>query len=225
MPLGGSRFPLPATASIAEPDGPRRHIRCTMRLRSFRSLAPALALAAVTALGAAPSAQAKELAGLRVCGPDGCVDRAAALRGEHDFDAGVVRERPARAEPFVRLAVLMREPGGDVVSAWGMHFLPRSGLVRSRDEHGEVLWTLPPAATRAAYRRAARGVRRHPAARLPRDPAPATAEPVEVFMPAATQTAGERGGGDSDGFPVAPALAAGGLAALLLAAARRRRRT
>jgi hypothetical protein len=144
---------------------------------------PVLALAAAALLALPATAGAKGIAALDVCGANGChaVEARSAQRAfEHRFAA----RTPARAEPWLLLRARARVSGGDVAEVFTAEWLPRAGTLRITG--GEGVWNAAGAPLAAALRRAARGLRPHPAATLTpiAGPAVARARVVEVFSPA-----------------------------------------
>jgi hypothetical protein len=185
-------------------------------MRRRTALAATLAAAV---LGTVPSAAAaKGITSLAVCGAGAChpVDRAA-VRGA--MEGWSITSAPRRPEPFYTLRAKARVSSGEPAEVWSLQWLPRAGVTRAI---GERDWTRPPAPLAAALRRAARGLRASPAARLgPLRDTPRAARIVEVYAPA------ERGEGAGAGGLARIGLAvAGGLLALSAAGAlvRARRR-
>jgi MYXO-CTERM domain-containing protein len=171
-----------------------------------RPIPATLALAAV--LAAPAPAAAKGVVAMSVCGTNAChrVDRAAV---RHTADAYTPAAAPGRAEPFFTIRAKARVSSGRVVEAFALDWLPRAGLTRPS---GERMWARPAPALAAALRRAARGLRAHPAARLGAV-GPPTARITEVFAPAKD---------DDDRRPI---VAGAALLAALGALAIRRSRT
>lgn len=187
-------------------------------------------IAAAAVLAPAGPAAAKELTTLSVCGADGCVsrtDRLADAKRGHDglLDVGTPMADPGPA-PFVRLKLGIGDGRGRVFGRDVMVFVPRSGLVRA----GDGVWYRLPADGLAFFRRAARGVTRVPASRLPPPPAPPPAPPREdaaaapaepAHHAAATPAGGD--GGPSAALIVGLAASALAIAACGSLAWRRRR--
>src|SRR4051794_32676250 len=149
--------------------------RCTANM-TRSTAAAALALAALLA-APAPGA-AKGVAAASVCGADGCrrVDRGAVRAGLEAFAAAPA---PRRAEPFFVVRVRARVASGRVVEVFALDWLPRAGLTRGS---GARPWSRPAPVLARALRRAARGLRAHPAAALGAvDPGPPQAPVVEVL--------------------------------------------
>lgn len=180
----------------------------------------AIVLTALGALALPTSASAKELAGLTICGTDGCqkITAHAALQGF--MDGGYETLAPERAGPFFTVKATMRN-GEEHAGGWTVQYLRAANLIRAEADYGKHVWTRPAGPTAQALRDAARGLRPYPAEKLGpvREPPPVAVEdpPARVSRPAS-------GGGSSH-----LALAGGGASAaiLLLAAglvARSRRR-
>jgi LPXTG-motif cell wall-anchored protein len=183
----------------------------------------ALAALAAGALALPAGSAAKELAGLAVCGTNGChrITGERALRGFEN--GGFETAPPARARAYYEVRARVKDDTGHVLPAFTVLYLRRSGLIRAEGDLGRHVWTQPAPATATALKRAARGLRPHPASGLGsvREPEP-VARVDEVFAPAADAA----GGGD--GGPVAASVAGAGALVLLAGGAgliaRRRRR-
>jgi hypothetical protein len=176
----------------------------------------AAVLAAALCLALPAAAAAKEAVALRICGPDGCVDRTAQLRRAGQLQAALnaqpAAEPAAPGGPWVELRVGIGErPGGKVYGHATIRFLPGLGLMCGEDG----FWSLPSHATIAALRRAARGVERYPARALHLPPA-TTPTPA----PAPRRRPPVRDAGLS---PALPGAGAAALAAAVLLLRRRRR--
>jgi hypothetical protein len=175
---------------------------------------PTAAALALAALPAAPAtAGAKGVVAMSVCGANGChrVEPAAVRDGEDGYARAAA---PDSAEPFFIVRARARVSSGRVVEAFTLDWLPSSGVTRTA--YGERSWTRPPVALGAAFRRAARGLRPHPAAdRGSVADRPPAARVVEVLAP--REDNAHRGPG---GPAIAGALA---LAALLGVTLSRRR--
>jgi hypothetical protein len=177
------------------------------------------ALAVATAVLAAPAAaSAKGYAAASVCGANGChrVDAAAVRTGFDDFTP---YPGPDRAERFFTIHLRARVASGRLAEVYALDWLPGSGITRGVDEG---LWARPGAVLTAALRRAARGLRPHPATALG---AVAGSRPqarvVEVFTPA---TDDDAGGGMPTTAAIAAAAALIAAAAVAITAGLRRRR-
>jgi hypothetical protein len=160
----------------------------------------AVAVVAAALLAAPHQVSAKGFAAASVCGPDDCrpLARAAARAGFED----VARARtPARAEAFLTIHLRARVSSGRVAEVYRLHWLPDAGVMRG---YREREWTRPGPALDRALRRAARGLRSHPASELP-SLCGAQARVDEVFAPARKRDPGP------------PIVAAAALAGLLAA--------
>jgi hypothetical protein len=173
---------------------------------------PTAAVIALAALLAVPApAGAKGVVAMSVCGADGChrVDRAAV---RDTVDAYATATAPRHAEPFFTVRAKARVSSGRVVEVFALDWLPQAGLTRP---YGERTWTQPSPKLAAALRRAANGLRPHPAAEVGSvDAGPPAARIVEVYSPATN---------DGRRAPLLPAVAAATAALALLAGHRLRR--
>jgi hypothetical protein len=191
----------------------------------MRRLLGLLPLAAVLALP--PTAGAKEVGSLVLCGTDSC-HGVKGPEARRDFENGATKaQSPARAESFLELRVRIRAHEGEGIPGFSLRYLPTAGLLRSTDERGYAAWARPGPALAAALERAARGLRAKPAALLGslRTAPPAQAQVDEVVAPSVDRDEG--GGG---GNAVLWLVLAGGGAALMLGLAafgalRKRRRS
>ncbi|MEA2311140.1 MAG: hypothetical protein QOE28_1108 [Solirubrobacteraceae bacterium] len=172
---------------------------------------PFLLLMVISAtLALAAPAAAKELAGARACGADGCrdVSARASMAGMEGGPPGVA---PAARAPFYRLRWTIAE-GTHRPSFWTL-YVPSLGKERG----GDGTWMNPPSTALDVLDRMVRGQRPYPAARLPLPP-PERPAPVLTPGPATPAPVSTPGPAPSDS-PALP-LAGGGLfaaAALALA--------
>lgn len=172
-------------------------------------------LAALAALALPGAAAAKEISSMTVCGTDGChaITARAALRGF--MEGGYETLAPHGSGAFFAVKVHMRHEGEDA-GGFTVQYLRAPNLIRAEAEFGKHTWMRPAGVTADALRRAARGLRPHPAAELApvRDPSPAPAEgpPARVSRPApggGSSRLGLAGGGGA----LLVALAAAGIVA------------
>jgi hypothetical protein len=194
-----------------------------MRRPARVAVVPAV-LAAALAL-AAP-AGAKEISALTLCGTGG---RCHQVRGDHArqalMDGGsFMTSSPGRRAPFFSLVATITEPGGQgIIGRFTVRWVPSAGRIRSTGEFGRPLWTRPDAAMTRALRRAAKGLRPRPAARLGALYVPPPKVRVtEVVNPPAASRVAAHGDGAATVILVTGGVLAAALAAF--AVARRRRR-
>jgi hypothetical protein len=175
-----------------------------------------LATLAVVALPAAASA--KEVSALTVCGTNGCrtITAADALRSFMN-DANV-QAAPSHATEFLRLRAKVTHDGEDV-GGWTSQWMRPLNLIRSEGDEGSA-FTRPGAATTRALRRAARGLRPYPAAKLAAVREPSSV-PVAAPPAPASRQAADGGSSPAGWIAAGGALAAAAAAALVV---RRRRR-
>jgi hypothetical protein len=187
---------------------------------------PILLPVLVAALATAPSAAAKEVIALEVCGAAGCVDRTAAAGPDLPglLESGLSDGGPAAKAPFVNLrAGIGERRRGKVFGHVTIAFVPSLGLLRAADGQ----WTRPSPARAARLRTLAHGVRRYRASRLSwgADPAPVSRAP-EVDEPAKAAAATVTGRASGGASPAVVGATAAGASLLLLggaSVARRRR--
>jgi hypothetical protein len=183
------------------------------------------ALAAALAL--AGPAGAKEISALTLCGAGGHCHpvRGHGVRQAFMDGGSFLTNSPGRRAPFYSVVATITEPGQrGVVARYSVRWVPSAGRIRSVGEFGRPMWTRPDAATTRALRRAAKGLRPKPAARLGTLYVPPPKVRVtEVVNPPAPARAAAQGGGAATAILV---TGGGVLAAALGAAvvARRRRR-
>jgi hypothetical protein len=144
-----------------------------------------IALALAVALSV--TAPAKEFAGGKLCGRDGC--HSLVPLGEAVVN-GSPAGPPRRAEPYLLMRVRFRGEGHSVLAEWV--FLPASGLVTGDG----VTWSRPDAVE--SLRRTARGLTPFPAKDLPY-PTQDDQKTATVPKTAAGSPPGRRGGGGGAG--------------------------
>jgi LPXTG-motif cell wall-anchored protein len=171
----------------------------------------------VLALVLAPSAHAKGITGMQVCGQHRCID----MTGQADerFLGVAEADGPRRPEPFVVFNAEMSAPGEPDMAGFTMRFLPKAGLFRAEDGG----WYEPRPGAVAALRRAAGHLSPFPASRLDR-PAPELTAPAPP--PPDPRTPAPAPATDDGGMSVLALAGAAALALLAAAAAvsvRRRR--
>jgi hypothetical protein len=146
-------------------------------------LSRAAVLAATTALALPATAAAKEISSLAVCGPAHChtITARAALHGF--IEGGYETLAPPRGGAFYAVKARITHEGEDAGS-FTVQYLPALNLVRAEAEFHKHRWLRPSGVTARALRRAARGLRPYPAAKLglvrPPSPAPAGSPPARV---------------------------------------------
>jgi hypothetical protein len=188
-----------------------------MRRPARLAVVPA-ALAAGLLVLAAP-AGAKEISALTLCGAGGhCRPVPGGDRVRQAFmDGGsFLTNSPDRRAPFFTVVATVSAPGYRDIGSYSVRWVPSAGRIRNTGEFDRPFWTRPDARTTRALRRAAKGLRPKPAARLGALYVPPPKVRVtEVVNPPAPARAAARGEG-----PGTAILAAGGaaLAAAVLAA-------
>jgi hypothetical protein len=134
-----------------------------------------LALAAV--LGpAAPTAAAKEIASVKVCGADGCrdvTDRTTMAI----TDGGPPTAWPDARTPFYRVRIAVRGEDGRKVPGWSFQWVPAAQKIQFEDG----TWGNPPSSAIDELIRVTRGVEPLPAGKLV---LPAAAQAEEAVAPA-----------------------------------------
>jgi hypothetical protein len=161
---------------------------------SARRLSLAVAAAA---LAVAPAGAAKELQRVTACGADGCVDVTSKAHTEALLEVGDAVGGPtARGPGFVRLHMTIGGGEGEDAHVTQL-YVPARDLVASEEDGGGWRWWTPGPASALALRRAARGIRPLPAAKLPRGAlrtAPASAPAPAPAPRPATVREGPGGG-------------------------------
>ena len=168
----------------------------------------------LVALALPASADAKEITAVRVCGAQSCTRLTDHAAMQAFMNAGGYAEAaPREPQRSYLLRVEISEPGAHAVDHWTSYWLPRAGLIASRDESGEQLFTKVEPALDRVLRDAAAGRAARPARRFVRHVAPARVDEV-VEAPAAAPP--RPAVSDAGGSPTLAWLGAGAL--LLLAA-------
>lgn len=176
-----------------------------------RFLLPLLAVLALPA-----SAAAKEITAVRVCGVHSCTRLTDHAAMQAFMNAGGFAEAaPRTPQRSYLLRVEISEPHAQVVDQWTSYWLPDAGLIASRDDAGELLFTRVEPALERVLRDAAAGRPARPARRFVRRVAKARVDEV-VEPPAAAAPTSRAAAGA--GSPATLAWA-GGAALLLLACA------
>ena len=166
-------------------------------------------LSSIALLSAAPGAEAKEIAAMKVCGPDRCVHlkRTVAQR-LHDAGAleGVPISDAVERATYYRVTIRADDGSGRHVGRFSLAYAPRPRAVLPLDVSPTPTWARLPEPAAARLARLTRGITPFPARRFPASTG-AGALPARVYQPA----------GDADGGGVPGPLLAVVPVALVLA--------
>jgi hypothetical protein len=119
-----------------------------------------LALAAGGLLALAGSAQAKEIASLKVCGASGCntvTDREALKNWEQDAAAGPQGTQAPGAQPFYTLELGFADGDGNIFHTERAYWLPASDMFKFKNTVDTTWWKSSPNQT-SMYEKATAGL-------------------------------------------------------------------